>query len=61
MTTLLNSVISRFKAYSRYRHVRAELSRLTDKDLSDIGIGRGDIERIAKESQMKYRQRLLAS
>lgn len=35
----------------KQRHIaqtRHELSRLTDKELNDIGIGRGDIERIAR-------------
>jgi len=34
---------------SRIRHTVRELSALSDKDLSDIGVSRCDIQRIAKE------------
>jgi len=33
-----------------YRATRNELNSLTDRELNDIGIGRGDIERIAREA-----------
>jgi uncharacterized protein YjiS (DUF1127 family) len=39
-----------FKKYGMYRKTYDELSRMSDKELSDIGISRCDIKRIAKQS-----------
>ncbi len=36
--------------YARYRNTVSELSRLTDRQLADIGIVRLDIERVARGS-----------
>jgi uncharacterized protein YjiS (DUF1127 family) len=42
--------ISRFlHAWKRYGVAMQELSRLSDRELADIGITRGDIPRIARE------------
>jgi uncharacterized protein YjiS (DUF1127 family) len=38
-----------------YRETVAELSRLTDKELRDIGITRGDIHSIAMETHFDNR------
>ncbi len=35
-------------AWNNARITRRELARLTDRELSDIGLTRGDIERIAR-------------
>ncbi len=35
--------------WRRYRASVRELSRLTDRELSDLGIGRGDIEFVARK------------
>jgi uncharacterized protein YjiS (DUF1127 family) len=40
-------------AWRRYRGAIRELSGLSDRDLSEIGIQRGDIETIARQSVMK--------
>ena len=42
------SVLNRFRAYLRYRETVAELSRLSDRDLADLGINRFEIEGIAR-------------
>lgn len=36
------------KKPSKYYQTKRELERLTDRELNDIGIGRHDIERIAR-------------
>jgi uncharacterized protein YjiS (DUF1127 family) len=41
-------ILSRIKAYLRYRETVRELSRLTDRELGDLGIARFDIDRVAK-------------
>lgn len=50
----LSSFISRYRACWRvYRQTKWELSALTDRELSDIGIQRSDVARIAKEASEK--------
>lgn len=45
---IISSLLSRFKAYLRYRRNVEILSRLTDRELSDIGLNRGEIEATAR-------------
>lgn len=35
-------------AWAEVRETRNQLNRLTDRELSDIGLSRGDIERVAR-------------
>ncbi|WP_375463644.1 DUF1127 domain-containing protein [uncultured Methylobacterium sp.] len=42
------SVLNRFRAYLRYRETVTELSRLSDRDLADLGIHRHEIHGIAR-------------
>jgi uncharacterized protein YjiS (DUF1127 family) len=44
------SMLKFIKKWSERRRVYKELSALTDRDLSDIGISRADISRIAREA-----------
>ena len=46
----VNTVAKRLRNWNRYRHTVRELSQLTDRDLSDLGICRGDIRYVAKKS-----------
>jgi uncharacterized protein YjiS (DUF1127 family) len=48
-TTMLSSIIHFFHAWKRYGVAVDELSHLSDRELADIGITRGDIQRIAWE------------
>lgn len=41
-------VLSKIRAYFRYRETIAELSRLSDRELDDLGINRFEIDRIAR-------------
>jgi len=41
---------SRYRRWQRYRHTLSELEMMTDRDLSDLGISRFDIRRIARQA-----------
>ena len=45
----IQTLSTRFQAWRQYRASVRELSRLTDRELSDLGIGRADIEYVAKK------------
>ena len=47
MTNLINNFLQKLSDRRKYRNTYNELSRLTDYELNDIGIGRGDIKRVA--------------
>jgi len=44
----LKSLADKIKAWHRYRESVRELSRLSDRELADLGISRVDIEFVAK-------------
>jgi uncharacterized protein YjiS (DUF1127 family) len=44
----LKAISEKLNARRRYRAAVSELSKLSDHELSDIGIGRGDIEYVAR-------------
>ncbi|MFO1032628.1 MAG: DUF1127 domain-containing protein [Hyphomicrobiales bacterium] len=41
---------TRITAWKRYNRTVAELSALTNRELSDLGIARTDIQRVAREA-----------
>lgn len=43
-------VLSKIRNYMQYRETVAELSRLTDRELDDLGISRYDIDAVARGS-----------
>ena len=47
---LLSLLAARISAWRRYRSSVRELSRLSDRDLNDLGISRSDIECVARQS-----------
>ena len=44
---MFTTLVRMFRAWRRYNQSLAELSRLGERELSDIGISRSDIQRIA--------------
>jgi uncharacterized protein YjiS (DUF1127 family) len=46
------TISEKLSSWRRYREAVRELSQLTDRELSDIGIRRGDIETIVRQSVM---------
>ena len=51
--TTFKTISEKLSAWRRYRDAVRELSQLTDRELSDIGIRRGDIEDLVRRSVMK--------
>ncbi len=48
--TPLKTISEKLSAWRRYREAVRELSLLSDRELDDIGIRRGDIEFIVRRS-----------
>ncbi|HEV3045600.1 MAG TPA: DUF1127 domain-containing protein [Roseiarcus sp.] len=48
--TSLKTITEKLNAWLRYREAVKELSQLSDRELSDIGIRRGDIEFIVRRT-----------
>ncbi len=46
---IVTTLINRLKAYLRYRRNLETLSRLSDRELRDIGIARWDIDSVARD------------
>jgi uncharacterized protein YjiS (DUF1127 family) len=51
--TTVKTISEKLAAWRRYREAVRELSQLSDRELSDIGIRRGDIESVVRQSVMK--------
>ena len=47
MTNLVKNFLQKLRNRQSYRSTFNELSQLNDRELNDIGIGRGDIKRVA--------------
>jgi uncharacterized protein YjiS (DUF1127 family) len=45
---MLKAIIAAYKNHSNYRTTYNELSRLSDKELRDLGLDRSDIEHVAR-------------
>lgn len=44
------NLIKKYRQYKRYRETVNELSRLTNRELCDLGLSRADIPYIARQS-----------
>lgn len=47
---MLRNLRNRYIRWQKYSRTYSELQNLTDRDLADLGISRGDISRIAREA-----------
>lgn len=45
---MIGAIANRLKQHNQYRRTVNELSRLTDRELGDLGIGRSEIRNVAK-------------
>ena len=46
---IVSWILSKIRNYLHYRETVAELSRLTDRELEDLGITRFEIESVARD------------
>ena len=46
---IVSWILSKIRNYLQYRETIAELSRLTDRELDDLGITRFEIESVARD------------
>jgi uncharacterized protein YjiS (DUF1127 family) len=46
---MLDTVVSKLRSYRKYQKTYRELSRLTARELDDLGISRADIPVIARK------------
>lgn len=46
---VVNTLAKRLRRWASYRNTVRELSQLTDRDLHDLGINRGEIRHVAKK------------
>ena len=49
-TPLIKTLTSKYVAWRRFRESVRELSRLSDRELNDLGIGRSDIVTVVRQS-----------
>ena len=60
MANFLRKIVNNWRKDSQIRQTIKELHALTDAELNDIGIGRGDIRSIARgDSDMKLSSRIV--
>jgi uncharacterized protein YjiS (DUF1127 family) len=50
ISTLLNTLVARYKKHRVYRETVEGLSALSNRELADLGMGRSDIARVAIEA-----------
>ena len=50
LSMFVTYILSKIRAYNLYRQTVHELSRLSDRELVDLGIARFDIARVARRS-----------
>jgi len=48
--TSLKTIAEKLNAWRRYREAVRELSQMSDRELQDIGIRRGDIEFVVRDA-----------
>lgn len=46
---VVNTLAKRLRRWASYRNTVRELSQLTDRDLHDLGINRGEIHTVARK------------
>ena len=50
LSMFVTYILSNIRAYNLYRQTVHELSRLSDRELADLGIARSDIAHVARKS-----------
>ncbi len=60
LRSLIQGATARLRAYRQYRRNYSTLWQLTDRELDDIGIGRGDIPAVARGIDPRPRREAVA-
>jgi uncharacterized protein YjiS (DUF1127 family) len=47
---MANGIVASYKSWLKYRNTCNELNRLTNRELADLGIPRGEINTVARQS-----------
>ena len=47
---MIDTVVRKYSSWVKYRRTVDELSRLSTRELNDLGIGRGDIKFVARRA-----------
>ncbi|WP_434051951.1 MAG: DUF1127 domain-containing protein [Roseibium sp.] len=47
---MIDAVVRKYNNWKRFRQTYDELSSLTNRELDDLGIARGDISRFARQA-----------
>ncbi|MCW6511131.1 DUF1127 domain-containing protein [Lichenifustis flavocetrariae] len=47
---MIKTIATKYVAWRRFRESVRELSRLSDRELNDLGIGRSDIATVVRQS-----------
>lgn len=46
---MLDTITRKYRTWKKYRETYDELARLSNRELHDLGLGRGDIEFVARK------------
>ena len=48
---MLDTVVNKLRSYRKYQETYRELSRLSTRELADLGISRGEISNVARKAK----------
>jgi uncharacterized protein YjiS (DUF1127 family) len=52
MNEMLDTVVNKLRSYRKYQETYRELSRLSTRELADLGISRGEISHVARKATL---------
>ncbi|ODN69748.1 DUF1127 domain-containing protein [Methylobrevis pamukkalensis] len=47
---MFGTIVKKYSSFVKYQQTYRELSRLSNRELNDLGIGRGDIANLARKA-----------
>jgi uncharacterized protein YjiS (DUF1127 family) len=52
MNEMLDTVVNKLRSYRKYQETYRELSRLSARELADLGIARAEISHVARKATL---------
>ena len=52
MNEMLDTVVNKLRSYRKYQETYRELSRLSSRELADLGIARSEISNVARKATL---------